>query len=146
MGKFTKNFGETVDCIVTPCKVYPGVDVEHGEKVTCVVKTDRAMWDTGATQSLVSLSVVERLGVKPYGKVPVESHTGEIEWKNTYHVHLGLPTGDAVLDVEAMEDNGESYDVVIGMDVIAKGDFAFTNKDGKSVFSFRIPSEETIVF
>lgn len=32
------------------------------------------------------------------------------------------------------------------MDIISKGDFAITNVDGKTVFSFRIPSVETIDF
>ena len=36
--------------------------------------------------------------------------------------------------------------MLIGMDVINAGDFAITNKDGKTVFSFRIPSMERIDF
>jgi uncharacterized protein YchJ len=39
-----------------------------------------------------------------------------------------------------------SYDVLIGMDIINKGDFAVTNKDGKTAFSFRTPSVECIDF
>lgn len=31
-------------------------------------------------------------------------------------------------------------DVLIGMDIISNGDFAVTNKDNKTVFTFRIPS------
>ena len=46
----------------------------------------------------------------------------------------------------AMEFENDEYDVVIGMDVICNGDFAVTNKDGNTTFSFRIPSEETIDF
>jgi len=38
------------------------------------------------------------------------------------------------------------YDVAIGMDVICKGDFAVTNKDDLTLFSFRIPSETAIDF
>ena len=37
------------------------------------------------------------------------------------------------------------YEVVIGMDIISRGDFVFTNHEGHSTFSFRIPSEEEIV-
>jgi hypothetical protein len=39
-----------------------------------------------------------------------------------------------------------STDVLIGMDVICKGDFALTHKGGKTVFSFRYPSIATIDF
>lgn len=35
-------------------------------------------------------------------------------------------------------------DMLIGMDVISKGDFAVTNVGGITTFSFRIPSQETI--
>ena len=34
-------------------------------------------------------------------------------------------------------------DVLIGMDVITSGDFAVSNHNGKTVFSFRVPSVET---
>jgi hypothetical protein len=37
-------------------------------------------------------------------------------------------------------------DVLVGMDVIGIGDFAVTNKDGKTVFSFRLPSVECLDF
>ena len=37
-------------------------------------------------------------------------------------------------------------DVLIGMDIIGRGDFAVTNKNDKTVFSFRIPSLECIDF
>lgn len=41
-------------------------------------------------------------------------------------------------------ENELDYDMLIGMDIILLGDFCLTNKDGKSVFSFRIPSKEHI--
>jgi len=37
-------------------------------------------------------------------------------------------------------------EALIGMDIIGKGDFAVTNKDGKTTFTFRIPSIECIDF
>ncbi len=37
-------------------------------------------------------------------------------------------------------------DVLIGMDVIANGDFAVTNHQGKTLMSFRMPSVECIDF
>jgi len=43
--------------------------------------------------------------------------------------------------VEVMESDFEDIDVLIGMDVIIFGDFLITNKDGKTIFQFRTPSE-----
>jgi uncharacterized protein YecA (UPF0149 family) len=37
-------------------------------------------------------------------------------------------------------------DVLIGMDIICSGDFAVTNKGGKTVFSYRYPSISPIDF
>jgi hypothetical protein len=38
------------------------------------------------------------------------------------------------------------FNVIIGMDIITLGDFAISNKDEKTVLSFRIPSVDTIDF
>ena len=40
----------------------------------------------------------------------------------------------------------DGFDVLIGMDIITKGDFAITNPDGTTKFSFRIPSQADIDF
>ena len=49
---------------------------------------------------------------------------------------LRVTEGDLPGDVE----------VLIGMDIIGSGDFAISNKDGKTAFSFRMPSLERIDF
>lgn len=38
----------------------------------------------------------------------------------------------------------QGIDVLIGMDVISKGDFAISNYNGKTQFSFRIPSQNDV--
>lgn len=35
-------------------------------------------------------------------------------------------------------------DVLIGMDILCQGDFAITNKDKKTVMSYRFPSQDRI--
>ena len=39
-----------------------------------------------------------------------------------------------------------NVEVLIGMDIIGQGDFAISNKNRKTVFSFRMPSQERIDF
>lgn len=56
-------------------------------------------------------------------------------------VHIQLPTGDFVTDVEVMEDDYYDYDVIIGTDVIMFGDFLISNAKEKTTFQFRTPSE-----
>jgi hypothetical protein len=49
-----------------------------------------------------------------------------------------------ITDLRATLAELEGADVLIGMDVITLGDFAVTNENGTTTFSFRIPSLHTV--
>jgi len=51
-----------------------------------------------------------------------------------------------ILNLLVVEGIPNSCDMLIGMDVINHGDFAISNFDGKTTFSFRIPSLAKIDF
>jgi len=64
-----------------------------------------------------------------------------------YLVNIMLPNKVGIANLRVTRGNiGGDADVLIGMDIIGIGDFAITNKDGKTVFSFRAPSCDTIDF
>jgi hypothetical protein len=44
------------------------------------------------------------------------------------------------------EIGNQGIDVLIGMDIISLGDFAISNFDGKTQFSFRIPSQRHVEY
>ena len=48
-----------------------------------------------------------------------------------------------VLDSEI---GNQGIGMLIGMDIITKGDFAVSNYNGKTMFTFRMPSESTLNF
>ena len=96
--------------------------------------------------TLISARVAKVLGLTSIGKSGVSGYNQGIDVKDTFLVHIGLPTGDIITNIMAMEFDTDEYDVVIGMDVICNGDMAITNKDDKTTFSFRIPSEQEIDF
>ncbi len=145
MGAITRRFQEKVDCIVTECYVYAATNLTRGDSVKRV-KIMRSLWDTGASVSLISARVAKVLGLTSIGKSGVSGYNEGIDVKDTFLIHLGLPTSDIVTNIMAMEFESDEYDVVIGMDVICNGDLAITNKDDKTTFSFRIPSEQEIAF
>jgi len=145
MGAIIRRFQEKVDCIVTECYVYAATNLTRGDIVKRV-KIMRSLWDTGASVSLISARVAKVLGLTSIGKSGVSGYNEGIDVKDTFLIHLGLPTGDIVTNIMAMEFESDEYDVVIGMDVICNGDLAITNKDDKTTFSFRIPSEQEIAF
>lgn len=105
-----------------------------------------AIWDTGATGSVITQRVVQSCGLKPIGMAIVHTAKGQSR-SNVYFVSVFLPNKVVLPQLRVTEGGlpGDA-DVLIGMDIIGQGDFAVTNKDGKTVFSFRIPSLERIDF
>lgn len=144
MPVFTQRSSDTMEAIITECKICPPVDFANGEMPSKVYTSQNAMWDTGATNTLISPRIVKALGLKPFGKSGISSANGIVE-TNTYLVHVGIPSGSVVTNILALEDENDDYEVVIGMDIISRGDFAFSNHEGHSTFSFRIPSQEEII-
>ena len=59
---------------------------------------------------------------------------------NTYIINLLLPNKMEVKTLPVLEGAMTDVDVLIGMDVITLCDFAITNKNGHTLFSFDIPS------
>ncbi len=108
-------------------------------------KEYKGVWDTGATNSVITKRVVDELGLKPIGLVEVH-HAGGKSTANKYLVNIILPNRVAIQSVTVTEGALIETDMLIGMDIITLGDFAVTNKDGKTVMSFRIPSCEEIDF
>lgn len=104
------------------------------------MKAYKAIWDTGATNSVVTQTVVSDCGLQPTGVVPVRTPKGEY-LANTYLVALMLPNGVGISSLRVTEGTlGGGIDVLVGMDIMVRGDFALTNSEGRTNFSFRIPS------
>jgi hypothetical protein len=107
------------------------------------------IWDTGATLTVISKNVIDGLGLQPSGKVNlhvVGSSDSPTEYEtNTYLVNLYLPN-NVVITAKAAESSAAGCDVLIGMDVISLGDFAVTNHNQKTTWTFRLPSCDEIDF
>ena len=99
-----------------------------------------AIWDTGATNSVITENVIVQCQLKPTGIAVVQTAQGSHRTE-TYLVGIFLPNFVGFSSVRVSKGTLPSaHDVLIGMDIIGSGDFAVTNKDGKTVFSFREPS------
>lgn len=105
-----------------------------------------AIWDTGATNSVISQKVVDACGLKPIGMRIVHTGNGTRN-SEVYFVNIVLPNGVGFANVSVTKgDMAPDTHLLIGMDIIAQGDFVVTNKEGKTCFSFRCPSTERIDF
>lgn len=99
-----------------------------------------AIWDTGATNTAISKKVVEECGLIPTGQAISNTANGTCK-VNTYLIDLYLPNNVILGGVTATEFTSVGgSDLLIGMDIIGIGDFAISNFENKTMFSFRYPS------
>lgn len=108
-----------------------------------------AIWDTGATNSVITQSCAKSLGLIPVSKAMVKGVHGGKE-VNVYYVNVTLNNNNITLNAQVTECSELSADhatgFLIGMNIISLGDFAITNFNGKTVMSFRVPSLQKIDF
>lgn len=104
-----------------------------------------AIWDTGATNSVITQAVVDACGLVATGITDVH-HADGVSRAATYLVNIGLPNGVGYPGVRVSIGRFTGGDILIGMDIIGTGDFAVTNVNGATKFSFRHPSIEDIDF
>ncbi len=146
---FTINYPSRVDLLLTDVVVSDAFDPKKIESLSDEAKPKglktRALWDTGATRSVITPSTVEQLGLIPTGS-RIMQHAGGSGSVNTYVVNIILPNNVGFIGVSVSECDKtlEGFGVIIGMDIISQGDFALTNVEKRSIFSFRIPSIKKI--
>jgi predicted aspartyl protease len=105
-----------------------------------------AIWDTGATGTVITQKVADECGLKATGKTEAHGVQGK-HITDVFLVTIALPNGIAFTSVRVtLGVLVGGVDVLIGMDMITQGDFAITHHNGKSCFSFRYPSMEKIDF
>lgn len=100
--------------------------------------TFQAIWDTGASASVITQKVIDQIGLKPIGMeinhTAMGSHNTE-----AYLIAAFLPNRVCFPSMRVTRGVILGFDVLIGMDIITTGDFAITNLGGKTACSFRFP-------
>lgn len=105
---------------------------------------ENGIWDTGASMTTISTRIAEELNLIPCGKAVSNTANGK-NIVDLYVVSVELPNNVLIENVQVASGNlTEDTDFLIGMDIISQGDFAVTNAENKTVFSYRYPSCETI--
>ena len=143
MATLNKKYQCQVNAIQTDCFVIPYFEkLAKGSRIPCCeVKT--TVWDTGATNTIISPSIVTALGLKPYKKSLIEGVGGTMD-SSVYKITIYTDNGIEFKSINALCGDIGDYDLIIGMDIIMQGDFVISNKDGATWFSFRYPSTEHI--
>ena len=144
---FTLTHEGRVNVLVCECAVAEAFDPFDATAVaTAKFHTLRAIWDTGASNTCIDEDACARMSLVATGQV--ETHTANgVKRANTYLVNIGLPNRVGFPGVRVTECSViPNADMLIGMDIIGAGDFAVTNKDGKTVMTYRFPSSKLVDF
>ena len=143
---FTFRYDGRVDELATPCGVSSVLNEEESDRPESRTRPFQAIWDTGATNSMISMAVVDYCDLELSGFTQVNQIQDSYR-AATYMVNIELPNGLVVPDVRVAEGSMLGVeDVLIGMDIIGYGDFAITHPNGNTKFTFRYPSVSDIDF
>jgi len=142
---FTHDYSGLANALETKCGICAYNPLSQDKIIPPKVIKFKALWDTGAMASVISTDVVSILGLKPIGKARVFHANGE-STVCTYLINISLPNGIEFSSLLVTEGLLNDTDVLIGMDVISKGDFAITSADGDTKMSFQTPSTHEIDF
>ena len=142
---FTKKYGKLENVIKTDCAICEAYDPTVSKGNHPVSNNYTGLWDTGATGSVITRRVIEELNLKPTGGIYVRNTSGA-RYEPTYKINILLPCNVGVSFLDATEGLLNDFDVLIGMDVISKGDFAISNSNGETTFTFQIPATHKIDF
>jgi predicted aspartyl protease len=99
----------------------------------------RAIWDTGATSTVISPDVAGKINLVSFDKLGVYGVNSYTE-VDVSIVSIILPNGIILRNKRITICRlPPAIDMLIGMDIISMGDFFLCNADNKTLFSFAIP-------
>lgn len=122
-----------------------GVRISNPNSKECI--NTYAIWDTGATNSVITKSTAETLGLIPISMAEVMGVHGS-KVVPVYMVSITLENENISLLSEVTECEELSADcdtgMLVGMNIIGMGDFSISNFNGETTMTFRVPSLERI--
>jgi predicted aspartyl protease len=134
---FETRYPLLTEYVLTEVAIFPYPTVEPEKH-----KIIRAKWDTGANHSVISIRLKEQLNLIPIASETI-SGVGGPQLIEVVRLAVKLPNDlfvsskrIGVCNIQSAHD----IDMLIGMDIIQLGDFHISNTDGKTRFSFVMPS------
>lgn len=134
-----------IDRLITDIEVCAAFDPQNPPSQVPQRLAAKALWDTGASKSVLAADFARQLGLVSTGLTEVHHGDGSSK-RDTFMVNFYLPNGVGIVGVRATEfpASHSQFAVLVGMDVIRIGDFAITNLGGSTWMSFRTPSHARI--
>jgi hypothetical protein len=142
LGTLTQTYTGQINSLRSTVCVASAERPVAGEKISSI--EIQAIWDTGATNSVITPNLKKALQLRSFSHQMIFGVNNESDAETTY-ISLTLPTkpNRAELDklpVFVADINVAGVDMLIGMDVIMRGDFSISNGGRVGVFSLAMPS------
>ena len=130
-----KHFEGRVDQIETEISIRSRFDEDENH-----YQSYDAIWDTGAMSSCLAPKIADEMKLQPIGFMFIRGVGGEnIMKRPVYLVDLKLSNGMIIKGVRIIGVEVGGGDVLVGMDVISRGDFAiFHDEQGDMNMSFKL--------
>lgn len=106
----------------------------------------KSLWDTGATNTVISQRLVTSLNLSVISKTQIFG-VNNLSETTIHAIDLWLPNHCVIRKIPAAKGElSQDSDVLIGMDIISRGDLSISNFNDRTIFSFRYPSVGNIDF
>ena len=122
-------------------KLFSKAKITSSDKI---YETDRAIWDTGASITAISHAGARKLAAAPSERGTTISAT-DLCTSDIYLATVELPGGIVFKDIELwdVDLSDAQYDVVIGMDIISRGDLHVISSTGSHAFYFETDQDDS---
>jgi len=130
---FVKKYPSLAFDLHTDIEVFPVSSVSHQGT------TAYAIWDTGASQTVITHRLMSQLHLIPIETKLVHGVNSK-QLVDVVAISIKLPNGYLIPDIRVFVcDIPSPIDILIGMDIIHLGDLHISNTGGHTLFSFVIP-------
>jgi hypothetical protein len=130
-----------LNALGTPCHVSQAFNPASGTP-DCAKMEFAALWDTGATRSVITQRVVDALGLKPLRRIRPRFLQGVngLEETEAYSINLSLPDKVTLYDLTVVLKNPGDvwWQIIVGVDIITQGDLSVRNVNSHTEWSFSI--------
>lgn len=119
--------------IAVPVSIHTMQDMKAGEDAE---RSCKAIFDTGATSSMISSDIAHALGLQSIDTALVTGIHGT-ERVPIYTVDVRFKGGFILSSLKVAEADADAgFDILLGMDVIARGAMLLSSHDKRTLFAF----------
>ena len=106
------------------------------------VKLKNAIWDTGASASSINIKYADVLGLRPISFTTIHTANGPCSVP-VFYINIKFNENLSIDGIAVTGANLVGIDMLLGMDIINRGQFTISNNNEGTTISFLSPSDVT---